>query len=236
MNDRVADSVPFVARGFLLVLVVCLHAAGAAALSRLPGPSWHSEEPPILRASWIEPASSPPSSSIQPAEVHPVPPPPRPVRTPERRVRPQVRPQAIRSEPAPEIVDTVPDVPGDSTPAPHADVTAAVAAGGEGKNEERSWGRDYVAPDYNVRYFSNPKPDYPSLSRDRKEQGVVKLRVLVTEEGFAGEVELKESSGYVRLDKAAINAVKRWRFRPARRAGTPVADWVLVPVRFELQG
>ena len=248
MNDRVADSVPFAARGVLLVLVVCLHAAGAAALSRLSGPSWRSEEPPILRASWIELASSPPSSSVQPAEAHPVPPPPRPARTSARRVRPEVRPQAIRSEPAPEIVDTVPDVPvdvsGDSIPVPHADVSAAAAVtsessgGGEerSRGEEEGWGRDYVGPDSKANYLFNPKPEYPPLSRRLNEQGVVKLRVYITEEGRAGEVELKESSGYERLDRSALNSVKHWRFQPAQRAGTPVASWRVMSVRFGLQG
>jgi protein TonB len=102
--------------------------------------------------------------------------------------------------------------------------------GGEG-----DWNRDYVGPDFNAGYLSNPEPEYPFQSRRLREQGLVKLRVHVTAEGRADEVTLHLSSGYDRLDRAALDAVRRWRFRPARRAGTPVAGWVVVPVRFELQ-
>jgi len=254
MNDQALDSMPFAAQGFLLVLVVCLHAAGAAALSRLPGPTWHGEKSAILRASWIEnapslsaPSLSLPPPSVEPARLHPVPPPLPPARSakpPRQRVRPEVsvpsqrQTSAAQSAPVPAVVDTAPDVSADlaasegSPPAVSAAVATSEAAGGE----ERGWGRDYVGPDFNVSYFSNPEPEYPSLSRRQREQGLVKLRVHVTEEGRAGEVMLHMSSGYERLDRAALDAVKRWRFRPAQRKGMPVAGWVVVPVRFELQG
>ena len=258
MNDRVIDSAPLAVRGLLLALVVCLHAAGAAALSRMSWASQHSEESDFLQASWIEDASSlsPPSASIQAAEPLPAshsPLPPRhSVQEPERQTRPEAptppQPPAVQSEPAPDVVEPPPAVPaepvasGDSDPG--VDISTAVAStaagetvGGEGESrgEEGGRSRDYVGPDFDVRYFSNPKPDYPSQSRLRKEQGVVKLRVHVTEDGRAGEVTLQTSSGFDRLDRAALDAVKRWRFRPARRAGTPVAAWANVPVRFELQ-
>jgi protein TonB len=116
---------------------------------------------------------------------------------------------------------------GVSTDVAAAGGTVAGAGGG-------SRGRNYVAPDFNVSYFSNPKPEYPPLSRRLREQGLVKLRVHVTVEGRAGEVMLHKSSGYERLDNAALNAVKRWRFRPARQAGVPVADWAVVPMLFDL--
>jgi len=225
---------PPAAHGFLLVLVICLHAAGAVALTRLPGPSWHGEEPALLRASWIENSSSPSPPSVAPAELYP---PVAPVRSaPRRRVRQEV--SAVSP-----VVETAPEVPvdtsGDLTPISHMEASVAAtseAPGGGGKSEEEGRGRDYVGPDFNISYFSNPEPEYPSLSRRQREQGLVKLRVHVTEEGRAGEVMLHMSSGYDRLDRAALDAVRRWRFRPAQRAGTPVPGWVVVPVRFELHG
>lgn len=92
-----------------------------------------------------------------------------------------------------------------------------------------------VVSDFSANDLFNPKPVYPVLSRRLREQGVVKLRVHVTAEGTAGEVTLHASSGHERLDKAALDAVKRWRFRPVQQAGTPVAGWVIVPVQFELR-
>jgi len=229
MTARTNDSVPLAARGFLLALVACLHVAGAAALSNLSGPLRHDEGPSILRASWIEGSRS----AVQPASQPPVTPP-----TPTPKPRPQ--PAAIQSALAPAVVDTAvpvePIAQVDSTPASSTDVSAAVAGGAVVGNRDGESDQDYVGPDFNVSYFSNPEPEYPPQSRRLREQGLVKLRVHVTEQGRAGEVTLHKSSGYMRLDKAAFDAVWRWRFRPAQRAGLPVAGWVVVPIRFELQG
>ena len=60
------------------------------------------------------------------------------------------------------------------------------------------------------------------------------LRVLVTEEGRAGEVKLENSSGFDRLDRAALDTVKRWKFLPAKQAGKTIGAWVLVPITFAL--
>lgn len=89
-------------------------------------------------------------------------------------------------------------------------------------------------PDFSASQLGNPGPAYPFLSRRAKEQGVVTLRVLVTEAGRAGEIRVETSSGFERLDKAALATVKRWKFLPARQAGKAVAAWVLVPVTFAL--
>jgi periplasmic protein TonB len=58
--------------------------------------------------------------------------------------------------------------------------------------------------------------------------------VEVLPDGRPGEIRLRQGSGYARLDEAALSAVRRWRFVPARRGDTPVAAWVLVPIRFSL--
>lgn len=67
------------------------------------------------------------------------------------------------------------------------------------------------------------------------EQGKVLLRVLVNEQGMPEKIELKESSGFDRLDKAALNAVQRWRFVPGKRNGVPESMWNIVPVNFVLE-
>jgi protein TonB len=67
------------------------------------------------------------------------------------------------------------------------------------------------------------------------EEGQVILRVYVTEEGSAGRIELRTSSGHPRLDEAAMDAVRKWKFVPARRADSPVGAWVLVPISFSLR-
>lgn len=91
-----------------------------------------------------------------------------------------------------------------------------------------------VAPRFDVDYLNNPAPAYPPLSRRLREQGTVLLRVHVDADGRAAEVEIKTSSGSSRLDQAALQTVRQWRFVPGRLGGKAVAAWVLVPVAFSL--
>jgi len=248
VNDSENDSAPLAARGVLLALVMCLHVAGALALLRLSESLRHDEAPAILQASWIEdaPLASPPQSAeprplLSPMHVRPIPAHRRVRAVETNTVSTPIQPPSVESsEPVPTIVDAVPAASEDSgNPVPNEEVAAAKSetVGGEGsrKGEEEGKNKGDADPDFNASYLSNPKPEYPSRSRRLHEQGLVKLRVRVTEQGSADEVTLYVSSGFDLLDKAALDTVKRWRFRPAQHAGAPVAGWVIVPVRFELQ-
>jgi protein TonB len=64
------------------------------------------------------------------------------------------------------------------------------------------------------------------------EQGQVVLRVLIDAQGQPQKVELHKSSGFDRLDRQAIEAVRQWRFVPGKRHGVPEAMTHLVPVSF----
>jgi protein TonB len=64
----------------------------------------------------------------------------------------------------------------------------------------------------------------------------VRLKVLVTREGRAAQVDLDKSSGSPALDTAALEAVRNWQFVPARRGQEAIESWVLVPVVFKLEG
>jgi len=89
-------------------------------------------------------------------------------------------------------------------------------------------------PRFDMSYLNNPAPLYPPVSRRLKEQGRVLLRVLVSAAGSAENVEVRSSSGSDRLDRAAIEAVRHWRFAPAKRGGETIAAWALVPILFQL--
>lgn len=91
-----------------------------------------------------------------------------------------------------------------------------------------------VPPDFSAGQLNNPGPSYPYLSRKAKEQGVVLLRVLVSADGRADTLKIEKTSGFDRLDKAALATVKKWRFVPASQAGKPKQAWVLVPITFSL--
>ncbi|BDU69070.1 hypothetical protein GETHOR_11710 [Geothrix oryzae] len=92
-----------------------------------------------------------------------------------------------------------------------------------------------VPPRFDATYLQNPPPDYPSLSRRLGEEGRIILRVLISPEGLPRDIQLQASSGFPRLDQAALQTVRRWRFAPAMRGDEPLAAWVLVPIRFNLE-
>jgi protein TonB len=93
----------------------------------------------------------------------------------------------------------------------------------------------FVQPRFDANYLKNPAPNYPPLSRRMGEEGKVILRVLVSAQGAADSVEVKSSSGSQRLDDAAVNTVKLWKFIPAKRGETAVQSAVLVPIIFKLE-
>ncbi len=78
------------------------------------------------------------------------------------------------------------------------------------------------------------KPRYPESARRAGVQGITTLRVRVLENGRVGEVLVEQSAGFRDLDLAAMEAVKKWLFEPARRGKDAVSVWVMLPVKFEL--
>jgi protein TonB len=146
-----------------------------------------------------------------------VPPKPRPV---EKRPSPLPQPAMLATAaPAPSENAVAPAPTIADTPAP----TAVVSAPAQ------------TQPRFDADYLDNPKPQYPALSRRVGEQGRVLLRVRVDAAGKALEVQLHTSSGYARLDNAALETVRRWKFVPARLGSDPVAATVLVPIAFSLK-
>lgn len=85
-------------------------------------------------------------------------------------------------------------------------------------------------------YLNNPKPPYPALSKRLREEGVVRLNILVNPDGSVARLEIAKSSGYQRLDEVAMKTVQSsWKFEPARQAGKPISAWVIVPIEFTLR-
>ncbi len=79
------------------------------------------------------------------------------------------------------------------------------------------------------------KPWYPESARQEGIQGTTQLKVLVRVNGSVGQVLVAKSAGHFDLDRAAVEAVKTWRFEPARRGREAVAIWVIIPVQFKLE-
>lgn len=138
------------------------------------------------------------------------------------------RPASIKpAAAAAAVASTVPAASAGTQPA--SGERQGTAAAGEGEAPA------LTPPQYRGDYLHNPKPAYPPLSLELAEQGVVELRVAVSAAGEATSVELFRSSGFPRLDRAAREAVTRWRFIPARLGSQSVAHSFVVPVHFSLK-
>jgi protein TonB len=168
------------------------------------------------------------------------------------RVEPQPQPVALQPTPAPAPapVDVAPgpvavaSLPAISEPAP-APPSSAPAAGGPTVTLGTS-GPEPVATakatdrSESITRTARPqggyqvRPAYPSAPRRLGIQGTTLLRVHVLADGRIGDVQVERSAGHPDLDQAAQEAVRRWRFEPARRGEGPVAMWVLLPFEFRL--
>ncbi len=202
-----------------LVAFVLLNVEPVAEAVGLPQPLMVS----LLAASEPEPPRElakplPPKPQVQPVQT--LPPPVLAAQT--------EAPAPVAVQPPAEPVQ-IPEVLPAPTPEPVKPAMAAIAT--------------YAAPPpapitpprFDADYLDNPAPVYPALSRRLGENGRVLLRVFVGPDGHAALVEVRESSGYERLDKAARDTVRNWRFVPARQGSQGVAAWVQVPISFSIR-
>ena len=86
----------------------------------------------------------------------------------------------------------------------------------------------------NVAYVNKKicTPKYPRVSRKRGERGKVLVRVSINRDGSSEKVEIEQSSGFDRLDQAAMDSAKKCRFIPAKRNGKPVKTLATIPYTF----
>lgn len=198
-------------------------------------------EPPAVPAA-AEPAAAKPPKVQRPVpavpDSRPVPA-PKPVDAPAPRPVDAPAPRPVDT-PAPKLVDTpVPAAP--AVPVPSEPLVQPVARGAAPEAALRSQPQvnapaPVTPPRFNAEYLRNPPPRYPLLARRRGEEGTVTLRVHVRRDGVPSSVGLEKTSGSSALDNAALDAVRAWRFAPARQGEEAVDAWVLVPIVFRLEG
>ena len=146
---------------------------------------------------------------------------------------------AVAQQPAPTPLAIAPSA---NAPAPSAAAPTAVAAAPASTNTGSTANAPpappappkVVQPSSDADYLNNPRPIYPRLSKSLGEQGTTLVSVFIGTDGSAQKVELKKSSGFDRLDNAALEAIRSWRFVPGTRGGVPEAMWVVVPIPFQL--
>ncbi|WP_446807922.1 energy transducer TonB [Methylomonas sp. 2BW1-5-20] len=158
----------------------------------------------------------------QPKPVPPPPPqvkpqPPKPKVVPLKPPKIQPVPKVVEEAPAPvagPVVENAPPAP----PAPPAPVV-----------EEK-----ITEPVADAAYLHNPLPEYPEMAQERGWEGKVVMKVHVLPDGTTDSVTVSKSSGQKVLDDAAVKAVLKWSFVPAKRGDTPIARYTTVPFTFKL--
>lgn len=200
----------------IAVLAMCAHGAALAALwSGSPAQATQAPRalPMQVRMLAASPAATPAPAAKPMVKPKPVPIPPKAARP-----VPLAAPRAPASPTAP------------STASAPSAVSAPAAAPAHPVADAAP-----TAPRFDADYLHNPAPAYPAMARRNGEEGRVQLSVRVSAQGRAEQVEVRHSSGYARLDEAALATVRQWRFVPARRGEEAVAASVLVPIVFRLE-
>jgi len=228
-----------------LAVIIGMHLlAGAALLAWEPGRRALLEVAPVMvRMIVPEP---PPPPVVEPPRPLPVEPPPvqkpPPPKPKPRAVTPPVPqpPPVVEPPPAPIAVpDTAPAPPRIEAPVPTPEPPRPVPAPppppvAVAPAPPPPTPAVVVPPSFNAAYLSNPPPNYPAASRRMGEEGKVLVHVFVSAQGLPERIEVRTSSGYPRLDDAAAETIRRWKFVPARQGDANVAAWVIVPIVFTL--
>lgn len=217
--------------------VVLLHAAALWALQAgLVQRAVEVVVPVVLQSELI----TPPAPVVEPPPPAPPPPPvpkpvpPKPVAQKKPTPAPKPAPMPVAT-PSPAPAPNAPvGVTSPQPPAPPIAAPVAPPAPAEPPPAPPAPPRVEL-PSSDADYLQNPKPAYPPMSRRLGEQGKVVLRVLIGTDGTAQQAEIRQSSGYERLDQAALETVRRWRYVPGKRGGVPEAMWFNVPINFVLE-
>jgi len=202
------------------------------------------------RASTPEPQPPPPPPVVEapkpPPEPQPVVQPPEPPPAPEPIPLPPLPPEApppVAQQPAP--AQPQPGAPPAPAPKPAAVAPAAPPAkqaptvstepaavdSADANADLRPHGVSAPASALNL-----TQPEYPFYSRRHGEEGTVVVEVEIQSSDRAGRIEVVHSSGHSRLDRAAVDALKKAHYKAARRAGVPVTTTKRFSFTFRLEG
>lgn len=214
--------------GLLLTLVLLLHLWIILWLSQ-PAEPFTKAQPMIMEVSLVV-APSQQAAAAPIAQPKPVEPKKQPVKKPVKQKKPVTRKQMELPKPL-AMADEMLPAPSLAESAPAQVATSAAAKVSSKVTADTA---PFTEANFSANYGSNPKPKYPGIATSRGWEGTVHLLVKVSAEGDSEEVIVQRSSGYDALDEAAIEAVEKWKFIPAKRGDTQVSSSVIVPINFIL--
>jgi protein TonB len=194
----------------MIIAIVALHVITLYALVKLDVIQIAEKKKPLVVDLIAEPPVPPADKpKPQPVVVEKIPP---AVLVPPPIVQTTVAPPPI-------AVTTTPPPPRPVEAAPAPPPTGPVAVG-----------------NLNERLLEGSPPRYPMESRRKHEQGTVVVRLLIGTDGRVTDIAIAQSSGFTRLDQAALQAIRGWRWRPIIRDGQPVEVRGLYSMPFTLNG
>lgn len=218
-----ADELPPAYQRAVVGAILALHGAAAWGLLQLaPVREALADAAPMFVDLLAPPAPE------QPPE--PPPPPPRPVPKKPTPPAPVISAAPVPA-PAPFVVEPPPPEPVPPAPPELPVVVAAPAPPAPPAPPPPP----KEIPASAIQYLEPPAPVYPRASRRLNEAGLVIVRVYVDTDGSPRMVQVLQSSGFARLDEAAVEGVRRARFKPYTENGTPTAGWARIPIPFELE-
>ena len=197
--------------GLLMVLVALLHVWGVLWMLE-PVETMTLAQPMMMEVSMLN-APSPKPVVAPPKPPEPKKIPPKKVEKKKEPALPKPLPMAENAIPTPSAQPVVDSRPTENkAPVPET----------------------YTEANFKANYGTNPKPTYPPLAVSRGWEGKVLLRVNVSADGLSLSVAVHQSSGHDSLDDAAIEAVEKWKFIPAKKGDKAVPCTVIVPINFTL--
>jgi protein TonB len=244
MNVTSTPPMPNLRTSVIVVTVVSLHAGGLWALQSglLHRLAAEVVVPAEVLIDMSPTDSEPAPTKPQPAAALPSPPTPAP-----GALSPAPAPQVALAPLAVPATPTEPE-PSAQSPAPVAAPastanTASAANTSGGSNASLPSSSATAAhrapalelPSSDADYLNNPRPVYPALSKRQAEQGKVVIRTFIGIDGVAQQAQIKQSSGFDRLDQAALATALKWRYVPGKRAGVAEAMWFDVPFNWVLR-
>jgi protein TonB len=212
--------------------IALLHVGVFFALASAKSPAFSDLSPPAItmQVEMIAPAAPVPARVVEQVAPRVEPVPKKSPRSPKRPIARPAAPVTSVPSPAAQVAEPEPAAFADAQP---TEVSSDRHSPPDSKHSPAPV--EISQPRFDAGYLKNPAPAYPPASRRLGEEGRVVLRVLVDRDGVPGEVAIKTSSGFPRLDQAAEDAVRRWKFVPARQGDEAVRAAVLVPIVFNLR-
>jgi protein TonB len=200
-----------------------------------PEPPKPEVQPPAPPEPQVQPEPDPappekaePEPEPEPVIEKPPVPAPKPKPKPKPKPQPKSKPHPVKETPPPKPVEQPPAPP--SPPAGTPDGATTTQAPRQGPP------RDQPVTVSNIEYLGpGPAPVYPMASKRRREEGRVTVLVVIDTQGTIEKATVVSSSGFPRLDEAALDALRRVRFKPYTRNGVAYTVQARIPFDFNIR-